>query len=546
MRNKLILTYIMGLLLAGCTMKKEVDLLIVNGNVYTVDSLFSKCSAIAVKDGIIVATGSDNELQEQYTSPQTIDLKGAPLYPGFNDTHGHLSLLGESLRKVDLRGAASFEEIVERLQKRYDEEQPAFLAGDGWDQNLWQVPELPTNEELNKRFPNIPVVLSRIDFHAVVANQKAIDALGLKVGDTSIPAGEAIIKNGNFTGLFLESTSDRLVASLPPLSREEMSKSLLAAQAECFKYGLTSSASSGEMHDVIELLDSMATEGSLKLRADVWLGQDPSNFERFKAPYRNGNMRISTIKLFMDGALGSRGALMLEPYTDAPSTKGIKVTTDEAFRTNCKWAYEHGFQVATHAIGDAANRNALRLYSEFLPVGNNLRWRIEHAQMVTDEDLPLFGKYGIVPSIQPTHATSDMLWADERVGCRLKEAYRYKDLLRQLGWAPSGTDYPVEEVNPIYTFFAATARQNLDFIPEGGFQPENALSKEEALRSMTIWAAKASFEESIKGSIEAGKYADFVVLDHDIMTVDAKQIPTTKVLMTIVGGEVVFATTHQK
>ena len=540
MKNKLISIYVMGLLLAGCTMKKEADLLLVNGNIYTVDSLFSKCSAVAVKDGIIVATGSDKELQKEYTSSEVIDLQGAALYPGFNDAHGHLRLLGEGLLKVDLRGASSFEEILNRLKARYDEEKPAFLAGDGWDQNLWSVPELPNNTELNKLFPDIPVVLSRIDFHAVVANDKAISLLGLKPGDPSIPPGEAIVKNGRFTGVFLEGTSDRLVGVIPELDRPLLKKAILAAQKECFKYGLTSLGSAGESFETIQMIDTMYADGELKIRLDVFLGLDPENFANFVSPYTSGRMRIGTIKLFVDGALGSRGALMLEPYSDMPSTKGLRVITPKDFHSYCQWAYEHGFQVSTHAIGDAANREALLMYAQFLPQGNDLRWRIEHSQIIHDDDFHLFGKYGIVPSVQPTHATSDMLWADERIGERIKNAYAYKRLLNQMGWIPSGTDFPVEEVNPIYTFFAAVYRKNLNFVPEGGFQMENALTKEEALRSMTIWAAKTSFEENKKGSIEVGKYADFVVLDRDIMTVAEPSVPKTKVLMTFVGGELVW------
>jgi predicted amidohydrolase YtcJ len=223
-----------------------------------------------------------------------------------------------------------------------------------------------------------------------------------------------------------------------------------------------------------------------------------------------------------------------------PNTRGISVNTAQKLEEYCKWAFDHGFQVAIHCIGDGANREALRIYAKFLPEGNDLRWRIEHSQIVNPADMAMFGKYSVIPSIQPTHATSDMLWADERVGERIKYAYPYKELLNQLGWLPAGTDFPIEQVNPVYTFFAAVYRMNLDFVPEEGFQMENALSKEEALRAMTIWAAKASFEEGTKGSIEKGKYADFVVLDKDIMTASGKEVPFIKVLRTFVGGEEVY------
>lgn len=538
--NKALAALCIGLLLISCNMKKQADLILVNGNVYTVDTEFSKCEAIAVKDGIILSTGTTDEIFNTFSAPQITDLDGAAVYPGFNDAHGHLIVLGQGLQNVDLRGASSFEEILSRLQQKYEEEKPPFLAGEGWDQNLWLIPELPDNALLNKLFPDIPVVLSRIDYHAVIANEKAIRMLGISPNDTDIPDGEAIVKNGKFTGVFLEGTSERFYEIFPTPGEEEMKKVILAAQDECFRYGLTSVSTAGENYPTIRMLQSLNNSGDLKLRLDVWMGLDPENMQTFTEPYQHDRIRIGTLKLYMDGALGSRGALLIEPYSDETQTKGIKVISDEDFYKHCEWAYKHGHQVATHAIGDAANHETLKAYIRLLSEGNDLRWRIEHAQIIQDSDMELFGKYNIIPSIQPTHATSDMLWADERLGERIKTAYRYKELLAQNGWIPAGTDFPIEEVNPVYTFFAAVYRKNLNYVPQEGFQMENALTKEEALRSMTIWAAKASFEEDVKGSIETGKYADFVVLDRDIMTVDERQIPDTKVLMTFVGGELVY------
>ncbi|MDP3437808.1 MAG: amidohydrolase [Bacteroidales bacterium] len=538
--KRLIQGMILFTLLNGCTMKEQADLIIINALVYTVDSTFSNCSAIAVRNGIILATGEDDQILNRYRSTNIKDLKGASLYPGFNDAHCHLFGLGLSLNRVDLRGADSFDEILLRLKKRYDSIQPKYLAGDGWDQNLWENKEFPDNSKLNELFPQIPVVLSRIDFHAVIVNDAAIKALGITPGDSSIPPGEALFSGGKFKGVFLENTADRFKNVLPEPDEQESREILLAAQKECFRYGLTSLSHAGESLGVINTMESLYSEQLLKIRTDIWLTPNKENLERFTKPYRDERMRISTIKLYVDGALGSRGALMIEPYSDSPSHKGIKVITREEFERLCGWAYEHGFQVATHCIGDAANREALTVYSKVLSPGNNLRWRIEHSQVIDEDDFDLFGKYSIVPSVQPTHCTSDMLWADERLGSRLVNAYAYKRLLDQLGWIPSGTDFPIEQVNPLYTFFAAVFRKNLNFVPEGGFQMENALSREEALKSMTLWAAKASFEDGAKGSIEPGKYADFVVLDRDIMTAQEKMIPGTKVLMTFVAGELVY------
>jgi hypothetical protein len=529
------------ILITGCTMKEQADLIIINAKVYTADSTFSTCSAIAVKQGIILATGDDDKILNKYMAPVVKDMKGAPLYPGFNDAHCHLFGLGVSLNRVDLRGAESFEEILQRLKTRYDSLKPKYLAGDGWDQNLWENKEFPGNEKLNQLFPDIPVVLSRIDYHAVIVNDAAIKALGITPGDPSVPKGEAIMNGNRFKGVFLENTADRFKNVLPEPDEKESRDILLNAQKECFRYGLTSLSHAGESLKIINIIDDLQKEKVLKLRTDIWLTPNEENLSKFTQPYLTNRMRISTIKLYVDGALGSRGALMISPYSDRPGERGIQVITREEFERLCKWAYEHGFQVATHCIGDAANREALTVYSHYLKGENDLRWRIEHAQVIDSDDFKLFGKYSIVPSIQPTHAASDMLWADERLGSRITNAYAYKELLSQLRWIPAGTDFPIENVNPVYTFFAAVFRKNLDFIPKEGFQPENALTREEALRAMTIWAAKASFEEQVKGSIEPGKYADFVVLDRDIMTIEESLVPGTKVLKTFVAGEEVYS-----
>jgi len=529
-------------MITSCTMKERVDMIIVNGNVYTVDSSFSKCSAVAVKEGVIVATGSDEEILNSYKSSTVTDLEGASLYPGFNDAHCHLYSLGESLLTVNLRGAESFEEILSRLTQKYESSKPDFLLGEGWDQNLWKVKEFPTNAELNRLFPDVPVVLIRIDFHAVIVNQAAIDSLGISPEDGNIPTAEAIIKGGKFSGIFLEKSADRFRNAFSlSTGRKNSEDILLNAQEECFKYGLTSVSDADVSLPCLLLMDSLVSEGKLKLRVDAWMTANDENRTHFSKPYRNGRLRVGTLKLYEDGALGSRGALMLEPYSDMPGYTGIRVESRENLINWCKWAFERGFQVAVHSIGDSANRDILKIYSSVLPEGNNLRWRVEHAQVVHPDDISLFGKYSIIPSVQPTHATSDMLWADERLGERIKNAYAYKDLLGQLGWLPAGTDFPIEQVNPLNTFFAAVFRKNVDFMPVSGFQMENSLTRQEALRAMTIWAAKGSFEENVKGSIEAGKYADFVVLDKDIMTCPEEEVLKTNVMMTFLGGVPVYS-----
>lgn len=527
-------------LLFSCSMKQQVDLIVSNGVIYTVDDQFSIHQAMAIKGGKVVEVGSDEQIKDKYRAKKEHNLDGAALYPGFHDSHSHLYLLGEGLTRVNLRGAKSFDEVIERLKERYDESTPTFLAGDGWDQTQWPGGRFPDNSKLNELFPDIPVVLFRIDFHAAIVNDKAIELLGVKPGDSSIPEREARVVDGKFTGLFFEDSAGRFEEVLPTPNKSELKDQVLTAQEECFKYGLTSVANGGTGKSEMEALEELNDSGQLKVRVDAWVASAKEAMEAYDKPFTKGKLRVATLKLFADGALGSRGALMLEPYSDRAETIGIPVITKESFREHCKWALERGFNVSTHAIGDSANRLVLEGYAEFLEPGNDLRWRVEHSQIVSSKDIELFGKYGIVPSVQPTHATSDMFWAGERIGERIKDAYRYKTLMEQLGWLPSGTDFPIENVNPVETFFAAVARKNLDFLPPEGFQMEEALSREEALRSMTIWSAKATFEEGLKGSLESGKVADFVVLDRDIMEVDEREIPGAKVKATVIDGQLVY------
>ena len=522
----------------SCDMKQSVDFIGHNGVVYTVDSAFTIVEAFAVKDGIFIETGSSETILSKYKSKNICDFNGAPVYPGFNDTHCHTYLTGIDLMSVDLRNASSFDEILERLEKAAEQNPDAScLVGNGWDQNLWEDKSFPNNKKLDELFPKMPVVLNRIDQHAVIVNRAAIEMAGLSEDDKNIDPLKALKENGKFTGVFLEDLCNTISGAVIKYTAADLRKIFTLAQNECFKYGLTSVCEPGLDPLALKVLDSMVTEGKIKLRMDVWATPTDEFKEKYPAPYKNRNMNVSAIKLFRDGALGSRGALLLKDYSDDKGNTGISMESLDQFRSQCKWAYEHGFRVATHCIGDRANREALDIYGEFLKGKNNLAWRIEHAQIVEKEDLPKFGQFSIIPSVQPTHCTSDMLWADERLGERIKNAYAYRELLGQLGWIPTGTDAPIESCNPIYTFFAAVYRKNLDFVPEGGFQMENSLTKEQALRSMTIWAAKSTLEDDVKGSIEAGKYADFVVTDKDFMNLPEKEVPSTKIEATYLGGE---------
>ncbi|MDD2288897.1 MAG: amidohydrolase [Bacteroidales bacterium] len=538
----LILTGMTLIVPASCSSRRPVDLVVYNARVYTVDSSFAVCQAFAVDKGIFVATGTTEQIREQFKGRKEINLDGAPVYPAFNDAHSHLFQVAQGLRYVDLRGAASIDEVIARLQKQVDLYQPGFLVGDGWDQTLWEDKDLPDNEKLNTAFPNIPVYLRRVDYHALWVNDRAIELAGLHPGDPSIPPGEALINSpGLFTGVFLENTCERLNATIPPMSDQELVDCILQAQDLCFSYGLGSVTDAGLSLNRIMLLDSLQKTGSLRLRTDVWMDPSQENFSHFTSPYRSERLDVSAVKLYIDGALGSSGALLYEPYSDNPANTGIQVTEDAAFRKYCQKAYERGFQVATHAIGDKGVAKVLDFYALFLEPGNDLRWRIEHAQVVAPGDFKRFGALNIVPSVQPTHATADMGWAAARLGPeRVKGAYAFQDLICAAGWAPFGTDAPVESINPLYTFFAAISRMDRNFNPQGGWQVENAVSRENTLRGMTIWAARGSFREKEKGSIEPGKWADFVVWSGDLMTLPIEEIPKTGCSMTFIAGDQVY------
>ena len=526
--KRIILPLFICLVAAGCGHKKQVDMIVINANIYTVNEDFSKAQAFAVNDGKFVAVGSTRYIKADYKSDNVLDLRGTTvtIYPGFNDCHGHLTSYGRGLLNVNLRGATSYAEVIERLKKAQQDGNTTCIIGEGWDQNLWTDDNsMPTYHRLNEAFPNIPVIINRVDYHATVANKAAINLAGMK---------------DNGTGLFMEDAAAPLGNITPEYTPQELATIILTAQEKCFTAGLTSVSSMGESLRNLLIYDSLSTSGQIKLRIDAYLSASKANMEHFTSPYRNDRLRIAGIKLFQDGALGSRGALLLKPYSDAPKTRGIHVTDDAAFRAYLQWADEHGFQVATHAIGDAANRYALDMYGEVLKGENDRRWRIEHAQVINPADMDKFGKFSIIPSVQPTHCTSDMFWAEERLGDRIEHAYNFKQLMDQLGWIPTGTDFPVEDISPIKTFYAAVFRKNLDFLPEDGYRMDEALIREEALRSMTCWAAKVSFEEDVKGSIEPEKYADFIITDKDIMTVSEREILSTRVLRTYVEGELVF------
>ncbi|MDY0200501.1 MAG: amidohydrolase [Tenuifilaceae bacterium] len=530
------------LLMMSCNSKEKVDLIVKNATIYTVDADFSVHQSMAVSNGKIIAIGNNQTIDSTYSAKNIVDLKGKPVYPGFIDPHCHFLGYGLSLRNASLAGAASWAEVVNRLVDHQKEFPTEWVLGRGWNQNEWDVKEFPTKDLLDKAFPDKPVLLTRIDGHAAIANSKAL-ALAQFSADTTIDGGDIIKLNGEPTGVLIDNAIGLVSSVVPAATKADKIIALAKAQDNCFAVGLTSVSDAGTSLSDALLFDELQQDGSLAMRINVMLNPSQENYDHYlsKGVYTTDHLSVRTVKLFADGALGSRGALMLEPYTDALSTKGLQLDSKETLKGACQEAAKAGYQIATHCIGDAAARLMIDIYEDFLTPGNDLRWRIEHAQTIHPSDLPRFGELGIVPSIQTTHATSDMIWAVDRLGERIKYAYTYQDLLKQNGWLANGSDFPIEHINPLYGFYAGVARKNSEGFPPNGFQMENALTREQALRAMTIWAAKSAFEENMKGSLEPGKVADFVVLEDDLMKVSDDALARLKVIKTYVNGELAFS-----
>ena len=527
----------------ACKNSTEVDLIVHNAVVYTIDEKFSTAQAFAVYEGEIVAVGTSAEILKTYKSKEKIDAKGQAVYPGFIDAHAHFLGYGKSLYMVDLFGAATWDEVVQRVQK-FAKEHPdeKWIQGRGWDQNKWPGKAYPTNQKLSELFPNTPVILTRVDGHAAIANQKALDTAGIVPGQT-LTGGEIETKDGVLTGVMIDNAVDLLSAKIPASGIDDYVKWLGTAEKNCFAAGLTTVADCGLMYNDVQTIDGLQKEGTINMRLYIMLSDDTANYSRYliKEPYKTDKMFVNGIKVYADGALGSRGACLLEPYADKKEWRGILLKDKKYFDSLAQALVKTNFQMCTHAIGDSANREVLNIYNKVLNGPNDRRWRIEHAQVINWNDFGLFAKSTIIPSVQPTHATSDMYWAEERLGKeRITGAYAYKQLLKQNGWLPLGTDFPVEDISPFKTFLAAVVRKDDKGFPAKGFQIENALTREEAIRGMTIWAAKACFLEKEVGSIEVGKKADFIILDKDLMKVAEKEILATKVIRTYIGGKKVL------
>jgi len=522
----------------SCQKQEYVNTIVINANVYTVNEGFEKAESFAIKDGKFIQIGSSDAIKRAFLADTIIDAQGQTIVPGFIDAHCHFYGLGLDQKSVNLVGTKSFDEVVQRIVEFHNKSNLEFIKGFGWDQNDWDVKEFPDNKLLNALFPATPISLSRIDGHAILCNQAALD-LGNVTVSSVVEGGDVIIKDNELTGVLVDNAENLVMNFWPKINRNDKVDALLEAQKICINYGLTTIDDAGLGRNTIEVIDSLQQSGDLNIRIYAMVSATNENLDYYlnKGVIKTNKLNVRSFKFYSDGALGSRGALLRNSYSDSPNTFGLPVTSLEKLQSGAYRIANSDYQMNTHAIGDSANHIVLQTYKKVLEGKSDRRWRIEHAQVISPEDFKYFDD--IIPSVQPTHATSDMYWAEDRVGSeRVKGAYAFKDLLKAHGKVALGTDFPVEFVSPFYTFYAAVARQDLKAYPEDGYQMENALTREETLKGMTIWAAYSNFEEDEKGSIEAGKFADFIILDKNIMEVDASEIPSIKVVKTFIDGEV--------
>ena len=528
------------ILLNACTSSTQVDLIIHNAIIYTIDDSFSKAQAIAVNQGKIVAIGAEHQILNGYKGKQKIDAAGRYIYPGFIDAHSHFLGYGNEKHQLNLVETTSFNEVVSKISSYISNYEGKWIRGRGWDQNDWEVKEFPRNDTLSKLFPDHYIVLKRVDGHAVLASENVLNLAGI-TSESKIAGGEIVLFNGKPTGVLIDEAESLIQPVIPKYSKEFKLNSLKIAQEDCFALGLTTVCDGGLSKEEIDLINE-SHESFLKMRVYAMYSANNDLIDSLKTlGYKTERLTAKSIKLYADGALGSRGAALLAPYSDDSLNSGLIIAPEDSIRKWAKACFENNFQLNVHCIGDRANRITLDAMGSVLKTANDRRWRVEHAQVVHEDDQDKFGAYTVIPSMQPTHATSDMYWAEDRLGSeRIGQAYALKTMMNQNGLIALGTDFPVEDISPIKTFYAATVRKDISGFPEDGFAMEEALSRQEALRGITIWPAVANFEDSVKGSLEIGKYADMVMLDQDLMNCSDQALKEVSVLKTWVNGELVF------
>jgi hypothetical protein len=558
MRRPLALPFLLAI--AACRISEPVppaDLIIHNAVIYTVNDKQPKAEAVAVRDSRFVVVGSNADaLALKGPKTRVIDAEGGTMLPGLNDAHGHFTNLGESLQVLKLRGTSSFDQVVEMVRARAATARPGeWILGRSWDQNDWADQSWPTHDRLTAAAPNNPVYLTRVDGHAAMVNKAAMDAAELSRA-TRDPEGGRIIRDarGTPSGVLIDQAQQLVSSKIPDVSDQQLDEQILLADAETRRLGLTMVHDAGASPREVAAYKRLIDQGRLKTRLYVMLSGslDTLKAEFAKGPtkdYAKRHLMVQAIKIVADGALGSRGAALLEPYADEPRNTGLLTTPPEEIHAKTLAAAQAGFQTCIHAIGDRANRQVLdvfeRVYGE-APVARNLRQRIEHAQILDEADIARFASLGVIASMQATHATSDMPWVAVRLGpARTAEgAYVWQKLIKSGAVLANGSDFPVEEPNPMPGLYAAITRQDASGNPPGGWMPEERLSRAEAVKSFTWNAAYAAHAEQELGSIEPGKYADLVIVDQDIMTAVPADVLKATVRLTVVGGDVVYETSR--
>lgn len=565
-RIQALLAVITATLIASCGYRdRDADLVVHNAVIHSLDGSNAVHQAMAMKDGRIIELGPERQIMNRYAAKETYNAAGQHVYPGFTDGHCHFLGYGLNKQKVDLSGTKSWAEVLERA-KAFSDAHPekTWIMGRGWDQNDWEVKEYPDRFELDKLFPDKPVLLQRIDGHAAVANALALrharitnktNVIGGQVaGRFTTPTGDASwmepetlqeVQRIGYpmwepTGLLIDNAFNVFQAIFDEADETTKRQALLDAQRDCFALGLTGVHDAGLDMGTIALIQRMHESGELKMRVYAMVTDAPENLEHFakRGTISTDRLSVRSVKVYGDGALGSRGACLKDPYSDQPHSHGALLASREHFQEVARWCKAHGFQMNTHCIGDSANKLLLDVYGEVLGGTNDLRWRIEHAQVVSPQDRSRFAEFSIIPSVQPTHATSDGPWAENRLGAhRIDHAYAYEDLRQQLGLLALGTDFPVEAIDPLQTFRSAVLRESATGWPDGGYHTENALKRTDALRGMTLWNAIASFQENDLGSLETGKRADFTVVNTDLEKAPPAILRQAKVAATFVHGE---------
>jgi predicted amidohydrolase YtcJ len=554
----LLVAFVSAFLLAPATIKVEpADLVFRNANIYTASDARPKAEAVAVKGDRIVFAGSNRGVQE-YIGPKTrvLDLAGKTMLPGMADAHHHLAGVGFREMTLNLEGTTSLEDFLARVKARVDQAKPGdWVTGRGWIETFWKPPVFPTRADLDRVAPNNPVFLDRADGHGAVANSAALKIAGIDK-NTANPFGGEVSKDkqtGEPTGMLLDAAQGLVERHIPGTTAEAAERAVILGVKRNIELGWTQIQDAGGGYGEVELYKKLYNEGKIKLRIYKAVHGPGQNADRLL----NGGavigafdhrFTVRTIKVVSDGALGSRGAALLEPYTDSPSTSGFLTVKPEELAPMLTLALRNGIQVETHAIGDRANRFILDEYEKaFSQVPKSQRkipeprWRVEHAQVVNPTDLPRFARLGVIPSMQPSHAIGDLHFAPSRVGiARLAGAYAWQSFIKSGAIIPGGSDAPVERGEPMIEFYAAVARKDMKGFSGEGWHPEEAVTREQALKMFTVWPAYAAFEETLRGSIEVGKLADFTILSGDIMKIPEAEILKTYCVMTVIGGEIVY------